>query len=149
MGWGLGWARGLQASIESVCQGWAGLGEGWSQYCGGWAGSQQLLPLLQHPAPQPVRPFLSSTSQLLCHPGPLALQLLADGKLEEARAACAEQMDQAHAQLEASDDFRAEYFALWEQQRKAPVLLPGGAWPTVPLYNKALCSLLSSSTAAD
>lgn len=52
--------------------------------------------------------------------------MLADGKLEEARAACAEQQEEAHAQLDASADFRAEYFTLWEQQRKSPVVLPSG-----------------------
>lgn len=43
------------------------------------------------------------------------------GKLEEARATCAEQMEEAHGQLKADDAFRAEYFALWETQRKQPV----------------------------
>lgn len=50
-----------------------------------------------------------------------------EGKLEEARAACAQQADEATALLEGTPKFAAEYFSLWEQQRKAPVLLPSGA----------------------
>lgn len=50
-----------------------------------------------------------------------ALQLVEAGKVEEARAACAEQMEEAHEQLKGDDAFRAEYFALWETQRKQPV----------------------------
>ncbi|KAL4422959.1 hypothetical protein ABPG75_009156 [Micractinium tetrahymenae] len=48
-------------------------------------------------------------------------KLVEEGKLEEARAACAEQMEEAHEQLKADSAFRAEYFALWETQRKQPV----------------------------
>ena len=58
-------------------------------------------------------------------------QMVEEGRVEEARAACAEQMAEAHATLGASDTFRSEYFALWEQQRKAPILSSGGvlcAW---------------------
>lgn len=51
----------------------------------------------------------------------LPAQLVEAGKLEEARAACAEQVEEAHEQLRAGDAFRAEYFALWEMQRKQPV----------------------------
>ena len=52
--------------------------------------------------------------------------MVEDGRVEEARAACAEQVAEAHVTLGASDSFRAEYFALWEQQRKAPILSSGG-----------------------
>jgi hypothetical protein len=58
----------------------------------------------------------------------VGLQMLADGKLEEAREACAHQADEAAAALAADAALRKEYFALWEQQRKAPVLLPSGGF---------------------
>lgn len=44
-------------------------------------------------------------------------QLLAEGKLEEARDLCAEQQEEAHAKLNTDDAYRAEYFKLWGQQR--------------------------------
>lgn len=48
-------------------------------------------------------------------------QLVGAGKLEEARELCSAQMEEAHAKLSSDADYRAEYFALWEQQRKSPV----------------------------
>ncbi|KAI3430638.1 hypothetical protein D9Q98_005231 [Chlorella vulgaris] len=51
-------------------------------------------------------------------------KLLAEGKQGEAAAACAQQMDEAVAQLAADAELRSEYFSLWEQQRKTPVVLP-------------------------
>ena len=47
--------------------------------------------------------------------------MLSQGKLEEARAEVAKQQEEAHALLEGNDAVRAEYFQLWEQQRRAPV----------------------------
>lgn len=48
-------------------------------------------------------------------------KMVAEGKLEEARDACAEQQDDAVALLRDQPAFRSEYFALWEQQRKVPI----------------------------
>ncbi|GAB4819972.1 hypothetical protein N2152v2_007018 [Parachlorella kessleri] len=48
-------------------------------------------------------------------------EVLAAGNLDEARRQCAEQMEEAHAKLSADPDYRAEYFVLWDQQRKSPV----------------------------
>lgn len=44
-------------------------------------------------------------------------QLLAEGKLLEARDLCAEQMEEAHAKLNSDEAYRAEYMRLWLQQR--------------------------------
>lgn len=47
--------------------------------------------------------------------------LLAAGELFEARKLCDQQMEKAHGKLAADGAYRADYFALWEQQRKAPL----------------------------
>jgi hypothetical protein len=70
---------------------------------------------------------LFSPDALLVHALTPTLQLLADGKVEEARDACAAQADEGVAALAGNAALRSEYFALWEQQRKAPVMLPAGA----------------------
>ena len=66
--------------------------------------------------------FLLIPSRLL-----LSSQVLAEGRLEEARQLCAEQVDTALARLASDAACRAEYFKLWEVQRKAPVVLPSAA----------------------
>lgn len=52
-------------------------------------------------------------------------QMVAEGRLEEARDACAEQQEEAQALLTSNPDFAKEYFALWDQQRKVPVMAGG------------------------
>ncbi|KAI7839935.1 hypothetical protein COHA_006329 [Chlorella ohadii] len=52
-------------------------------------------------------------------------KMVAEGRLEEARDACAEQQDEAVAHLRDQPAFRSEYFALWEQQRKVPISAAG------------------------
>ena len=48
-------------------------------------------------------------------------ELLAAGELFEAKKLCDQQMEKAHEKLATDGAYRAEYFALWEQQRKAPL----------------------------
>jgi hypothetical protein len=48
-------------------------------------------------------------------------ELLAAGELFEAKKLCDQQMEKAHEKLAADGAYRAEYYALWEQQRKAPL----------------------------
>jgi hypothetical protein len=45
-------------------------------------------------------------------------ELIAAGKAEEARAMCAEQMEEMHAKLASNDQFRAQYYAQWEGVKK-------------------------------
>lgn len=45
-------------------------------------------------------------------------ELIAAGKVEEARAMCAEQMEEMHTKLASNDEFRAHYYAQWEEVKK-------------------------------
>jgi len=45
-------------------------------------------------------------------------ELIAAGKVEEARAMCAKQMEEMHAKLASNDEFRGQYYAQWEEVKK-------------------------------
>jgi uncharacterized coiled-coil DUF342 family protein len=45
-------------------------------------------------------------------------ELIAAGKVEKARAMCAEQMEEMHEKLASNDEYRAQYYTQWEEVKK-------------------------------